>query len=218
MFSTERKLRDARRYLKEIGKFIDRLESYLPDIFNDTSLKPLVDSFRQEHKEALRRLDAPALSIATLGTTSSGKSTIVNALLGHRIAPMEAGEMSGGVLKFQHSLDEHQVFITKTEGAIWETGSFQGNGDDKVLYDRISEVMLTYHTERITKEGSNCAAPQVKVHCPLLPAANRALLGLPEGVGVELIDLPGLKSIQDGANLAVIQDQIPRCFNIVALD
>ena len=36
--------------------------------------------------------------IATIGTTSSGKSTIVNALIGRRIAPIEAGEMSGGVL------------------------------------------------------------------------------------------------------------------------
>ena len=213
--SAEKKLNDARRYLTELGQSIDHLESSFPVIFNDPELQFRLDSFRQEYKEALSRLNAPTLSIATLGTTSSGKSTIVNALIGRRIAPMEAGEMSGGVLQLQHSSDEHRVIVEATNGAAWDIGEWQGCGDDKILYDRVNGVMRQYHIERVKKE---CMAPRVKVLCPLLPAFDRDLIGLPEGVGIELIDLPGLKSVRDRANLEVIQKQVPKAFSIVALD
>lgn len=211
--SAEKKLNDARYYLNKLGESIDHLEDYFPSIFSDSELKFRFESFRQEHKEALNRLNVPTLSIATLGTTSSGKSTIVNALIGRSIAPMEAGEMSAGVLLLQHSLDEHKVVVEATKDATWATGDLQGSGDDKILYEHISNVMDEYR--KVKKE---CMAPQVKVLCSLLPASNRDLLGLPEGVRVEFIDLPGLKSVQDRANLEVIQKQVPKAFSIVALD
>ncbi|MFM6396886.1 MAG: hypothetical protein ACKPFF_09410, partial [Planktothrix sp.] len=43
-------------------------------------------------------------------------------------------------------------------------------------------------------------------------------LVLPDGIGVELIDLPGLKSVQDRTNLTTIQGQVNKAFSLVALD
>ncbi|MFM6453947.1 MAG: dynamin family protein, partial [Planktothrix sp.] len=147
-----------------------------------------------------------------LGTTSFGKSTIVNALIGRKIAPIEAGEMVGGVLTVQHS-QEQKLIIEKTKDAVWDTGTSTGSDED--LYERISSVMQSYHDARKKREY---VAPQITAQVSILPACNSSLLGLPDGIGVELIDLPGFKSVQDQTNLATIQKQVNKAFSLVALD
>lgn len=207
------KLNSARNLVRELGDAVNHLEVSSPDIFYNPEIKSSLEAFRRAYEEAVARLANPRLCIATLGTTSSGKSTIVNALIGRRIAPIESGEMSGGVLTFHHS-HENKLVVDATEGAEWFTGERLELCDEK-LYEQICGVMKTYHTIRKDK---NCMAPQVKMFGSILPAVDLTLLGLPEGVGVELIDLPGLKSTQDRANLAVIQNQVSKAFCIVALD
>jgi len=64
----------------------------------------------------------------------------------------------------------------------------------------------------------NSVAPQVLAEGPLLPSVDPGLLGLPPDLAVEFIDLPGLKSVQDRANLAVIQTRVHKAFSLVALD
>ena len=75
--------------------------------------------------------------------------------------------------------------------------------------------MFPYHQARQKQE---LIAPQVTAYLPILPAEDASLLGLPEGIGIEFIDLPGLKSIQDRDNLKVIQQQVHKAFSLVALD
>jgi len=99
---TER-LNAVRELLHQLGEGVVELANTHPDVFDDPQLKKEVEEFQEAYQEAKRRLDNPKLSIATLGTTSSGKSTIVNALIGRRIAPIERSEMSGGILKFGDS-------------------------------------------------------------------------------------------------------------------
>jgi hypothetical protein len=120
--------------------------------------------------------------------------------------------MSGGVLTIQHS-QEQKLIIEKTEDAAWDTG--ESTGSDEDLYERISSVMRSYNDERKNREY---VAPQIAAHVPLLPACDASLLGLPNGIAVELIDLPGLKSVQDRTNLATIQKQVNKAFSLVALD
>ncbi len=99
---TER-LNAVRQLLNKLGEGVVELANTHSDVFADPQLKKELEDFQEAYQEAKTRLENPKLSIATLGTTSSGKSTIVNALIGRRIAPVEAGEMSGGVLKFGDS-------------------------------------------------------------------------------------------------------------------
>jgi len=121
--------------------------------------------------------------------------------------------MSGGVLTIQHS-QEQKLIIAETKDAVWETGEWTGLSDED-LYQRIRTVMHSYHDARKKREY---VAPQITAQVSLLPASNSSLLGLPNGIGVELIDLPGLKSVQDRANLATIQKQVNKAFSLVALD
>ncbi|MEA5530049.1 hypothetical protein VB638_10700 [Dolichospermum sp. UHCC 0684] len=75
--------------------------------------------------------------------------------------------------------------------------------------------MHSYHEAR---QKGEYVAPQITAYVSLLPACDPILLGLPPGIGVELIDLPGLKSVQDRTNLATIQEQVNKAFSLVALD
>lgn len=207
------KLDNARRLLDDLGNGLSDLVNSSADVFGDEAIQKRLQEFSAIYEEAVERLKTPNFRIATIGTTSSGKSTIVNALMGRRVAPIEGGEMSAGVLSLQHSLDRRLV-IEATPGAVWETGEWTDLSDED-FYLRIQQAMHAYHEARQKKEY---VAPQVKVYVPLLPACDSSLLGLPEGVGVEFLDLPGLKSVQDRANLAVIQEQVSKAFCLVALD
>jgi hypothetical protein len=122
--------------------------------------------------------------------------------------------MSGGVLTLRHAC-ERKLIIEETEGSAWETGVWSDLSDE-ALYEKIRDgVMRPYHD---TREKRDCMAPRVTAYIPLLPASDKNLLGLPQGVGVEFIDLPGLKSIQDRDNIKVIQEKVHKAFSVVALD
>src|SRR5699024_11456367 len=51
--------------------------------------------------EVLRRLESP-LQVAVAGRIKSGKSTLVNALIGRRVAPTDSGECTRLVTRFQY--------------------------------------------------------------------------------------------------------------------
>jgi len=197
-----------------MGRLTSELALAHASAFEGADLQDFFDRFGRAHEEAQARLAEPTLSIATIGTTSSGKSTMVNALAGRRIAPIEAGEMSGGVLTLRSS-SERRLTVEAADGAPWESGRWTGLPDADA-YARIRDgVMRPYHEARKTRA---CLAPQVLSEGPLLPAIDTSLLGLPPDLGVEFVDLPGLKSVQDRANLAVIQTRVHKAFSLVALD
>ena len=206
-------LENTRYTLRALGNAVSDLVNSSPDVFGDPAIKSRLGDFLKAYQEATQRLANPTLSIATIGTTSSGKSTVVNSLMGRRIAPIEAGEMSGGVLTLKHS-DERKLIIEATPDAVWETGEWTVLSDEK-MYSRIQVTMQSYHETRKKKE---CIAPQITVYTSLFPACDLSLSGLPEGIGIEFLDLPGLKSVQDRANLAVIQPLVGKAFSLVALD
>ena len=212
--SVEALLKAARKELQSLGESVERLAQSYPEVFEASDLALRLDGFRAAHQEATERLKTPRLSIATIGTTSSGKSTIVNALIGRKLAPIDASEMSGGVLTFLHA-GESRVVVEQTKGAVWETGEWTAQTDEEI-YNRIrNEVMHPYHEER---KKRSLAAPIVSVSSSLLPANDAQLLGIPSGVEIEIIDLPGLKSVQDQTNLTVIQERVKKSFSLVALD
>lgn len=212
--SVAERLEGARVQLEELGRLTAELASAHPSVFAEAELSEGLATFNTALQEARGRLANPALSIATIGTTSSGKSTIVNALVGRRIAPIAAGEMSGGVLTLRHA-EGRRLTVDAVEGAPWEAGTWTDLSDAEA-YSRIRDgVMRPYHDARKSRV---CVAPQVLAEGPLLPSVDPGLLGLPPDLAVEFIDLPGLKSVQDRANLAVIQTRVHKAFSLVALD
>lgn len=62
-------------------------------------------------REVLRRLGAP-LQVAVAGRISSGKSTLVNALIGRRVAPTDVGECTRLVTRFSYgTVDRVEVVL-----------------------------------------------------------------------------------------------------------
>ncbi len=62
-------------------------------------------------REVLRRLSAP-LQVAVAGRIKSGKSTLVNALIGRRVAPTDVGECTRLVTRFQYgTVDRVEIVV-----------------------------------------------------------------------------------------------------------
>jgi len=236
--SVEELFTEVRKLFRELGNIMVSLASLKQsEIIDDSAVRELIEQFRPVFDQTRERLDHPTLSIATLGTTSSGKSTIINALIGRKIAPILNDEMSGGVLRIKHSKqsvliikgeeskegEEQKIGKSKQsrkkrkgsviEQARWESGVWRGLSDAQ-MYERIKSVMERYHKFR---KESECPAPDVAVWDDLLPVNNHSLLSLPEGIDIEFVDLPGLKSVDDVTNLRVIQSEFKKSCCLVSL-
>ncbi|MFI3190765.1 hypothetical protein BCS42_00385 [Crenothrix sp. D3] len=208
-------LDDARNLINSIQEKLNQLYAVAPSLEgNDIIQEPLFRS-HADFKQAAEKLAYPALRIATIGTTSAGKSTLVNGLIGRKIAPMDAAELSAGILHLVHSPQSRLQIQKPDKGGTWK-GMDQSNWDDKSIYDHVREnVFKVYHKD---KETQTISVPEVRIEGPLLPAAWTDLLKLPAGVGIEIYDLPGLNSIADKDNLKVIQDHLKQCFSLVVMD
>ncbi|MFS8904307.1 dynamin family protein [Synechococcus sp. H60.4] len=213
-------LQTARDSLFDLGNLTAGIVNEYHDVVSNSVLLEKLEDFRVVYEEAVARLRKPSFRIATIGTTSSGKSTIVNALIGRKIAPIEAQEMSAGILRIRHG-ERSKLVIHNTEGATWECGTWEDLRDEEI-YSRLKLTMEAYHQERRKKrkkeDEADVGIPQIDVECPLLPVRASSLLNLPEGLQVEIYDLPGLNSIQDRTSLRIIQEHVSKCFSLVALD
>ena len=71
--------------------------------------------WQNERRRALQRFEnaaqRPEVVIATTGTTSSGKSTLANLLIGEMLLPKAVQEMSAGVVTIRHSASERQLVV-----------------------------------------------------------------------------------------------------------
>ena len=144
----------------------------------------------------------PTLILATTGTTSSGKSTLVNLLCGAEIMPVAVQEMSAGVVTIEYS-DRQAIKIDETAGATWECGTWNDVSSEEI-YSRLDKVMKLYLKSKIDS-NSAVACPQSTVYYPFRLVAEPGLLDLPEGTTVKIMDLPGLAHVGDEGNAEVIR-------------
>jgi len=160
-------------------------------------------------EDAIKQLRHPVLSLATIGTTSAGKSTIVNALAGRTIAPMNSKEMSAGVLNL---VPGETVSLEIQKSSNWEYGTFDPITDAEA-YRKISDIFQRYHRfEKIM------TPPEITVKGPLLWSKHPEMIGLPDDVGFRFIDLPGLKTLTDNKNLEVVKRYLSNSVCIIAMD
>lgn len=92
-------------------------------------------------REVLRRLSAP-LQVAVAGRIKSGKSTLVNALIGRRIAPTDVGECTRLVTRFQYgTVDRVEiVFDDGTKQVLPFSNDGMIPNDLEVDFDRVSHL------------------------------------------------------------------------------
>lgn len=200
---------------KEVKNLFD---TYKQEFRFDEPLMACFDDFFAEADKTVKSLSNPYITIATVGTTSSGKSTILNAMIGRDIAPSDVDEMSAGILTFTPSETENQLIISPSPENYWSGGSYN-NMSDEEMNKKIYEVFKVYKTKKVNNRS--CTAPQIEVRGTFLWNKYLESFGLPSEVKFRFIDLPGLRKEKgDQKNLKVIQDVIgdvkPLC--ILAMD
>jgi predicted GTPase len=206
-------LEDARNLITSIQENLNQIYAVAPTLNGNNVIHESLNRSAADFKQAAEKLAHPALRIATIGTTSAGKSTLVNGLIGRQIAPMDAGEMSAGILHLVHS-DKRHLKIDAVKN-LWDKVD-AANVDDAVIYEHVREkVFKVYHD---AKQTQTIPVPTIRVEGELLPAAWSDLLQLPTGVNVEIFDLPGLNNINDKDNFKVIQDYLEQCFSLVVMN
>ena len=165
-------------------------------------LTELDDIFLKATSKLLADLQSPTLTIVTMGTTSSGKSTLVNLLCGAEIIPVAVQEMSAGLVSIEYSQNT-AVHIDRTPGALWECGDWY-NISDREISDRLTGVMNSY-LEAKYNGSIDISYPQIRIEYPIRLLAKDSRLQLPEGVKLRIVDLPGLSHQSDVENLSLLK-------------
>ncbi|NUT52196.1 MAG: GTPase [Saccharothrix sp.] len=127
--------------------------------------------------EVLRRLSAP-LQVAVAGRIKSGKSTLVNALIGRRVAPTDVGECTRLVTRFQYgTVDRIEVVFTDGRKQVLP---FEANGsippDLGVDVDRVSHIEA-YLTNAVLRDLTVIDTPGLGSLDAASVARTEALLG-----------------------------------------
>ncbi|ABG51594.1 hypothetical protein Tery_2374 [Trichodesmium erythraeum IMS101] len=110
----------AQLLVKSWHNFYIEISQHLPETYQP-EMKELSNNLEKALEKLLGELRSPTLTIATTGTTSSGKSTLVNLLCEAEIVPMAVSEMSAGVVTIEYS-DKISLVIDETPEATWECG------------------------------------------------------------------------------------------------
>lgn len=183
-------LTHRRKIAKQISLSQRSILTELDDIFFNATTKLLAD------------LQSPTLTIVTTGTTSSGKSTLVNLLCGAEIIPVAVQEMSAGLVTIEYS-QTTAIHIDRTPGALGECGDWY-NISDREIYDRLATVMNSY-LEAKYNGSIDISYPQIRIEYPIRLLAPDSRLQLPEGVKLRIVDLPGLSHQSDIENLSLLK-------------
>jgi len=190
------------------------IEQNWNDIYSDicikldssSSLAQLDKDFHLAFDQLNDELENPTLILATTGTTSSGKSTIINLLCGADIMPRMPQEMSAGVVYLKHSTNGiRHLKICNTEGATWHCGEWN-NLTDEQIQTRLTEVMDTFNK---LKGMGQPETPYIEITYPIACFNDSSLLSLetlPKNTQFKIMDLPGLRNQQDNTNKKVIEN------------
>jgi len=151
------------------------------------------------------------LRLAVVGATSSGKTTLINGLLGRRILPSDADELSAGLATFRPSRGGSELLVGEASG--WNAGRHRLR-EDGDLERRLRSILFLAQHEG--SQGTLEAPPRLEIRLPLSFCAH--LLGLPEGYPIELIDAPGLRVQGDTKNIVDIIEALQGSLVVLVLD
>ncbi|MDN7856283.1 dynamin family protein [Burkholderia cepacia] len=160
----------------------------------------------------------PEVVIATTGTTSSGKSTLANMLIGDALLPKAVQEMSAGVVIVRHDDARRRLVIEDTRGATWTVGEWDALSAQDVR-QRLEATMKAYR-DRVTGgadgDGAGLEPPRIHITWPTNMGLRHEEFGLPRGSRLTIIDLPGLKYVNDDLNGAVMRQYARKALCFVA--
>ena len=114
----------ALSFVESVKSIIGEIKGVLGSNLTENQREKIIKNFYRL-KEAFACFQKQAehleLVLVMTGTTSSGKSTLANFLIGEAILPAAVQEMSAGLVRVRHSY-KRKLTIPRTKGATWETG------------------------------------------------------------------------------------------------
>ncbi len=172
--------------------------------------------FLRGANELLDRLVHPEIVLATVGTTSSGKTTVIDLLVGAAVAPIDPQELSAGVLTIHHSpAEKARLEVRPTERAEWEIGDWEVASEAEI-YQRLEATMRRYNTLRDRPEPPR--PPVFHLYFPTVLGLYPRILDIPDGCLLSIKDLPGSKHAGDHLNLRVIRDHARNALCLLVYD
>jgi hypothetical protein len=191
------------RFLKHWAKLRTQIEERMGGRA-DAGLEKLDASLKVAQGWVNQNLHQPVLTLATAGTTSGGKSTLVNMLCGRELMPVAVGEMSAGVVTIHHIQNDQDrcLKVLQTRGAMWECGEWPQPSDAEIC-ERLTEAMNTYNA--IREHADAPQAPQFELFYPTRFGAELPKLGIPSGCRFRILDLPGLRFVGDEGNTKILK-------------
>lgn len=184
---------------------------------------PALTAFLDMLQRSIDQLERPLFRLTPVAVTSAGKSTLLSALIGRALTPIASEEISMGLLRITHRSQgfhyrERRVDRDSGVDQFVEERELEGEpiDHDATIAEELLEKMIHYKKNGF-KQGE--PFPIYEIETPLLIGNFPQLIGLPEEVGVEIIDLPGLNNTDnDDRNLDIIQRAIRGSFCLFALD
>ncbi|MEC9398354.1 MAG: dynamin family protein, partial [Myxococcota bacterium] len=139
--------------------------------------------------------DLASQGFAVFGTTSSGKSTLLNVLLGDQILPTDIDELSAGIVHLRHTQNRSSMSLVREHRSCrFELDRGQISARLTANLQAIKHGQKTSHTR--SRPG------RIRVWTRLENA--RYFFGAAAS-DISLIDLPGLRSEQDEINAPFIK-------------
>lgn len=157
------------------GKSDDDITEKIVGVFNDLREGP-IDDFRDPKLiKAFESINNDVFPVNVIATMSSGKSTLINALLAHKLMPSKNEACTATITEI---LDNDKDYFNAV--------AYDVNGDvvreiDRLTYEIMGELNDNEHIQRIAAEGN----------IPFLDARSTALM---------LVDTPGPNNAQNQAH------------------
>lgn len=205
----------ARELLHNLNKTLYSLSSQYGEIIKSGEISDSLKKIADLHKYANSNLDNPSLVISTLGTTSSGKSTFINSLLGLKLSPMNADELSIGVLRFEHNdnyKDNCKLTIdTLIANSLWENGHFDKSYKD--AYSQIKTIMENYRTQT---DKDDLSPPYMTVETSFFIGNNPKFVGTDKHTKINILELPLM--IADSESMQFIEEKVKASLVVFLID
>lgn len=204
----DNKYQQIQNYHRNLSELQDQMKQLLGNSSSEETSSIVEDYLALEKtiKKFKHEIDNPLITLATSGTTSGGKSSLVNLLCGAEIIPVAVQEMSAGTVVIDHHPTKRMLKIPSVKDLPADYSGEWSDLSDQEIRERLQKVMDSYR--QLREENREPPAPKMEIQYPTRLGLDPNLTGLPKGFRLRIIDLPGLKYVADDHNKQVIREEI----------